>query len=651
MVPLFTRDAVWDGGALRPLRGHRRDLRFLRTVSAAEHHVGAALHDRADRRGRRRPRRTAQRQLVSLAALHGRGERGPAGRVAHGRATPTATEGRRTAWKFSEVLLDCRRSARSRRAGCGGRSGTTDEPVAAQTRHRGTAQARPRAGASRRPGRGGQRDAGRRRHLRSARLARGAGAGATDPVRGRARCRARRRSAEEDPSTRSSACAGSAPRAARESSPASGRIKDSVAIAGIPLTCGSRVLQGFVPEHDSVVTDRILRAGGEIVADHEHGRPRLLRRRRLELVRADANPFDGPDRRRLLGRLGRGTLLRRRRPRRRLRPGRLHPRAGLLVRSRRAQADALARALHGDCGHRPDLRPLRPAGRARRTSRALLEAIAGRTRSDPRQRDVPTRATTPRSVRRADDLSGVRIGVVAEGFSAEVGAEPATARAVRGRRRAARTASAPSRGDISLPEHLQAGGIAFAGFIEGMTALMGSGGNGIGWRGRYWEELAARPRGRPREPRAGALAADQDHAHRGRRSLRASTSAARSTRKAAEPQALAARAYDRALAEVDVLLLPDRAPSRRSGSTRPARDERVLRGWANLANTYPTDMTGHPAISLPLAAGRRPAGRRHARRAAHFDDRAARDRGHLRARARRGVPAIYRPSSDRRTRS
>ena len=29
--------------------------------------------------------------------------------------------------------------------------------------------------------------------------------------------------------------------------------------------------------------------------------------------------------------------------------------------------------------------------------------------------------------------------------------------------------------------------------------------------------------------------------------------------------------------------------------------ERVLRGWANLANTYPTDMSGHPAISLPLA--------------------------------------------------
>ena len=43
-------------------------------------------------------------------------------------------------------------------------------------------------------------------------------------------------------------------------------LKDSIAIAGIPMTCGSKVLEGFVPTLDSVVTDRLLRAGATISA-------------------------------------------------------------------------------------------------------------------------------------------------------------------------------------------------------------------------------------------------------------------------------------------------------------------------------------------------------------------------------------------------
>src|SRR5688572_14859238 len=49
-------------------------------------------------------------------------------------------------------------------------------------------------------------------------------------------------------------------------------MKDSMAIAGGPMTCASRLLEGFVPEQDSVVTELILAAGGEIVAitDMDH---------------------------------------------------------------------------------------------------------------------------------------------------------------------------------------------------------------------------------------------------------------------------------------------------------------------------------------------------------------------------------------------
>jgi amidase len=43
-------------------------------------------------------------------------------------------------------------------------------------------------------------------------------------------------------------------------------IKDCIAVAGIPMTCGSLVMEGYVPENDATVVTRILDAGAEIVA-------------------------------------------------------------------------------------------------------------------------------------------------------------------------------------------------------------------------------------------------------------------------------------------------------------------------------------------------------------------------------------------------
>ncbi|CAH1265688.1 QRSL1 [Branchiostoma lanceolatum] len=41
-------------------------------------------------------------------------------------------------------------------------------------------------------------------------------------------------------------------------------IKDNVAVAGVPMMCGSRVLEGYVPEYDATIITRILDAGGVI---------------------------------------------------------------------------------------------------------------------------------------------------------------------------------------------------------------------------------------------------------------------------------------------------------------------------------------------------------------------------------------------------
>ena len=127
---------------------------------------------------------------------------------------------------------------------------------------------------------------------------------------------------------------------------------------------------------------------------------------------------------------------------------------------------------------------------------ALLQAIAGKDEDDPRQREVRAADYVSAVEDAPDRLAGVRFGVIAEGFAEDIGIEPATADAVLETvERLHELGAEPV--DVSLPEHLQAGGIAFVGFVEGMTNLMESGGNGYSWRGRYWEDPGACPVHRP----------------------------------------------------------------------------------------------------------------------------------------------------------
>ena len=42
--------------------------------------------------------------------------------------------------------------------------------------------------------------------------------------------------------------------------------KDNVSVAGTPMTCGSRVLSGYVPDVDATIVTRLLKEGAEIVA-------------------------------------------------------------------------------------------------------------------------------------------------------------------------------------------------------------------------------------------------------------------------------------------------------------------------------------------------------------------------------------------------
>ena len=316
-------------------------------------------------------------------------------------------------------------------------------------------------------------------------------------------------------------------------------VKDAVAIAGIPLTCGSRILQGYVPAEDSVVADRLLRAGAEVVA--------ITNMDDLAFSGGGESSWYGPtlnpwDHGRTAGGSSSGSA------------------AALFY-------DGIDVAIGGDQGgsiRAPaswcgvlGLKPTHglvpyvgiagidqtfdhcgPLACTTADLAALLQTIAGRDEGDPRQREVPTADYVAGVEQAEDSLAGTRFGVVAEGFADEIGVEPETAEAVREAIERLRALGAETV-DVPLPEHLQAGGIAFIGFVEGMTHLMETGGNGYSWRGRYWDDLAP------------ALAAGlHEHARElspqmkvtlHRRPLAAGALRRRSLRKGAEPPAVAAR--------------------------------------------------------------------------------------------------------------
>ncbi len=133
-----------------------------------------------------------------------------------------------------------------------------------------------------------------------------------------------------------------------------------------------------------------------------------------------------------------------------------------------------------------------------------------------------------------------------------------------------------------------------------MYELATSGGNGYGWAGRYAEELAVALTEGLRE-HASSLSAQMKTVLLVGRHLR-QQHGSRHYARAQNLRPWLRAAYDAALDGVDALVLPT-TPWRAHEVDPPGLtlSQRVLRGWALLANTYPTDMTGHPAISLPLA--------------------------------------------------
>lgn len=384
-------------------------------------------------------------------------------------------------------------------------------------------------------------------------------------------------------------------------------VKDTVAVAGVPLTAGSRVLQGFIPNVDAVVVDRMLRAGAEIVA--------ITNTDYLALSGGGDSSFYGPmmnpfDRTRTTGGSsgGSGAILHYD-----WADVALGGDQGGSIRVPAAWCGVLGlKPTHslvpytGVVGLDPTIDHVGPLGRSAYDVALVLSVIAGADGSDPRQYQVTTDDYVTRVKDAPSTLAGTRIAVLKEGTDAALAPDAEVVAAFESVTESLRKLGATVE-EVSIPEHLASGSIGFATFLEGMAATAASGGNGYGWSGRYWPEFAA-------AFRSGLLSHADQLSPQSKIMFILGTYMQRRYGGSLYAEAQNRRphlrhAYDRVLADHDLIIMPTTPGLPHLIDPDQPLVDFVLRGWGVLGNTSATNLTGHPALSMPLgSSGNLPVG-------------------------------------------
>ena len=224
----------------------------------------------------------------------------------------------------------------------------------------------------------------------------------------------------------------------------------------------------------------------------------------------------------------------------------------------------------------------------------MLEVMAGPDGLDPRQRGAPSQ---PYTQALAKGVAGLRIGIVPEGF-ATAGAEAEVDERVREAGRRLAGAGALVR-DVSVPLHAAGAAIWTPIFLEGaMDLMMRGNAYGTNMKGVFLESLMdAHARWRDRaDELSETLKLGILTGH-----YMSSRNRGRYYGKAQNLNRLLTADYERALGEVDLLLMPTTpmATTRLPGANA-TREEIVGRAFEMVGNAAPTCLTGHPAISVPV---------------------------------------------------
>lgn len=379
-------------------------------------------------------------------------------------------------------------------------------------------------------------------------------------------------------------------------------LKDVVAVAGVPLEAGSAVLRGHVADYDATIATRILRAGGTLVGTATTEDFCLSGASVSSSTGFVRNPHD-PDRSAGGSSSGVAAVI-------------AAGDADAGIGADQGGSIRIPASLCGVYGLKPTygLVPytgcipidvsvdyVGPLARRAVDVARLLEAVAGYDDGlDPRQRRA---AEAPRYTELLGDgrLEGVRVGLVREGFDRDGLSNEEVDETVRAAARRLGELGAEV-SDVSVPEHLYAMDVHASILLQGGCEFMARG-NGIGLPGKgFYDASLAQAIADGRRLHSDELFASVKFAlvmggylwdeYGGAYYAKAQNLAVRLR-----------RAYDAALAEHDVLVLPTTcitAPKLPGPRATPVEAVRLALDPALISNTCAFNHTGHPALSVPV---------------------------------------------------
>ena len=372
-------------------------------------------------------------------------------------------------------------------------------------------------------------------------------------------------------------------------------VKDCVLVAGVPMSCGSLLLDGYIPDRDATIVTRMLDEGAQIVAKLNMDNMACSGSGDSSAFGAVLNPHD---REHLTGGSsgGSGAAL-------------YYDYIDMTIGGDQGGSIRIPASFCGVVGLKPthglvpytDIIGMDPTidhigPMARNTADAalLLEVIADPIPPHPGHREKAAASYTENLDK---GVRGMRIGIVKEGFgwqTSEHDVDVAVRKAID-----ALAAAGAHAEEVSIPIHRRAARFLTGITAEGMSALLR--GNGLVHHqngpcnyhlaGEFGRRLQVHGNDMPRLLKLNLLVGAHLNRHYHGRIYA----------KAQNLRAHLRSQYDQALERFDVLAMPT-TPTK-ALKYEPKLDEhaRLMRGWHVANNTAAFDVTGHPSLSLPCA--------------------------------------------------